>query len=67
MADNNSEVVGDVNNNEAQENVENPQESQNNNELLDMVFTLESEKQQLVEESRKRIGALRKELEVSFG
>lgn len=67
MADNNSEVVGDVNNNEAQENVENPQETQNNNELLDMVFTLESEKQQLVEESRKRIGALRKELEVSFG
>lgn len=67
MADNNSEIVGDVNNNEAQENVENPQETQNNNELLDMVFTLESEKQQLVEESRKRIGALRKELEVSFG
>lgn len=66
MADNNNEVVGDVNNNGSQENVENPQENQNNNELLDMVFTLESEKQQLVEESRKRIGALRKELEVSF-
>jgi len=30
-----------------------------------MVFTLESEKQALLEESRKRIGALRKDFEVS--
>lgn len=36
------------------------------NELLDMVFVLESEKQALIEESRKRIGALRKDFEVSF-
>ncbi|XP_037951345.1 structural maintenance of chromosomes protein 3 homolog [Teleopsis dalmanni] len=35
-------------------------------DLLDMVFTLESEKQALVEESRKRIGALRKDLEESL-
>ncbi|KAL9893917.1 E3 ubiquitin-protein ligase BRE1A [Glossina fuscipes] len=34
-----------------------------NNELLDMVFALESEKQAIIEESRKRLGALRKELE----
>ncbi|KAM7363519.1 uncharacterized protein ACRADG_000392 [Cochliomyia hominivorax] len=70
MAENNGEIVGDINNNEEQagENVENPTENQNqsNNELLDMVFSLESEKQQLVEESRKRIGALRKELEESL-
>lgn len=67
MAENNGEIVGDINNNEAQEIVENPSGNQNNNnELLDMVFTLESEKQQLVEESRKRIAALRKDLEVSF-
>ncbi|XP_065372206.1 paramyosin [Calliphora vicina] len=68
MAENNGEIVGDINNNEAQEIVENPSGNQNNNnELLDMVFTLESEKQQLVEESRKRIGALRKDLEESLG
>ena len=67
MAENNAEIVNDINNNEAQEVMENSnQENQNQNELLDMVFTLESEKQQLVEESRKRISALRKELEVSF-
>lgn len=67
MAENNCEIAEDINNNDAvQENTENPQETQNNNELLDMVFALESEKQQLVEESRKRIGALRKDLEVSF-
>lgn len=69
MAENNGEVVNDINNNEAEEVVDNPIEenpNQSNNELLDMVFTLESEKQQLVEESRKRITALRKELEVSF-
>ncbi|XP_037817518.1 paramyosin [Lucilia sericata] len=67
MAENNAQSVGDINNNEPQEIVENPQENlNNNNELLDMVFTLESEKQQLVEESRKRIGALRKDLEESL-
>lgn len=37
------------------------------NELLDIVFALESEKQALIEESRKRIGALRKDLEESLG
>ncbi|TMW50886.1 hypothetical protein DOY81_004030 [Sarcophaga bullata] len=67
MAENNAEIVNDINNNEEQEVMENPnQENQNQNELLDMVFTLESEKQQLVEESRKRITALRKELEESL-
>ncbi|XP_023308954.2 paramyosin [Lucilia cuprina] len=67
MAENNAQSTGDINNNEPQEIVENPQENpNNNNELLDMVFTLESEKQQLVEESRKRIGALRKDLEESL-
>ncbi|ALC47236.1 CG5376 [Drosophila busckii] len=39
------------------------QHGQPHNELLDMVFTLESEKQALLEESRKRIGALRKDFE----
>ncbi|KNC24953.1 hypothetical protein FF38_11884 [Lucilia cuprina] len=67
MAENNAPSTGDINNNEPQEIVENPQENpNNNNELLDMVFTLESEKQQLIEESRKRIGALRKDLEESL-
>jgi len=64
-------VGGDLNNNESEvenghvENVEQPA-GQSQNELLDMVFTLESEKQALLEESRKRIGALRKDFEVSF-
>jgi len=35
------------------------------NDVLDMVFQLESEKQSLIEESRQRISDLRKELEVS--
>ncbi|XP_070073619.1 tropomyosin alpha-1 chain [Drosophila takahashii] len=63
MSDNNEEgaIGGDLNNNvtgNGQEEVHQPQ-----NELLDMVFTLESEKQALLEESRKRIGALRKDFE----
>lgn len=77
MAENNSEIVQDLNNNEEVTNeamtaVEGATASghenhaKNDNELLDMVFTLESEKQQLVEESRKRMSALRKDLEVSF-
>lgn len=67
---------GDVNNNEtvaaaaaAVAGQDEPVEQaagQPKNELLDMVFTLESEKQALIEESRKRIGALRKDFEVSF-
>ncbi|XP_073817726.1 uncharacterized protein [Musca autumnalis] len=70
---NNSEIVQDLNNNN---NAENSNETEtvgaaavpenhakNDNELLDIVFTLESEKQQLVEESRKRMSALRKDLE----
>ncbi|XP_016979054.2 uncharacterized protein LOC108044525 [Drosophila rhopaloa] len=66
MADNNEEgaVGGDLNNNvtgNGQEEVHQPEQPQN--ELLDMVFTLESEKQALLEESRKRIGALRKDFE----
>ncbi|KAH8276784.1 hypothetical protein KR026_000660 [Drosophila bipectinata] len=71
MADNNEEgaVGGDVNNNSSdlptsngdQQEVQSQEQSQN--ELLDMVFTLESEKQALLEESRKRIGALRKDFE----
>lgn len=36
-------------------------------ELLDMVFTLESEKQAIIEESRKRITQLRKDLEECLG
>ncbi|XP_030370567.1 uncharacterized protein LOC115621149 [Scaptodrosophila lebanonensis] len=64
-------IGGDVNNNNDaimelnNENgvLEQPTELQPQNELLDMVFTLESEKQALVEESRKRIGALRKDFE----
>lgn len=64
-------VDGDVNNNEAaacgQAEQEEQPAAQPQNELLDMVFTLESEKQALLEESRKRIGALRKDFEVSFG
>lgn len=66
-------VEGDVNNNEmelasAGDPVvqEEPSAAQSQNELLDIVFTLESEKQALLEESRKRIGALRKDFEVSF-
>ncbi|XP_039494108.1 uncharacterized protein LOC120453457 [Drosophila santomea] len=64
MADHNEDeaVGGDLNNNitpNGQEEV--PEQPQN--ELLDMVFTLESEKQALLEESRKRIGALRKDFE----
>lgn len=67
MAENNGEIASDVNNNEPiNETIENVQETQNNNELLDVVFALESEKQQLIEESRKRIGTLRKDLEVMF-
>uniref|UniRef100_A0A6P4EQX5 Uncharacterized protein LOC108044525 n=1 Tax=Drosophila rhopaloa TaxID=1041015 RepID=A0A6P4EQX5_DRORH len=66
MADNNEEgaVGGDLNNNvtgNGQEEVHLPEQPQN--ELLDMVFTLESEKQALLEESRKRIGELRKDFE----
>ncbi|XP_017131850.1 uncharacterized protein LOC108149015 [Drosophila elegans] len=67
MADINEEgaVGGDLNNNvtegNGQEDVHLPEQPQN--ELLDMVFTLESEKQALLEESRKRIGALRKDFE----
>ncbi|XP_034113063.2 uncharacterized protein LOC132786342 [Drosophila nasuta] len=66
MSENSAEgaVGGDVNNNgtEVEEQVEQPA-AQPQNELLDMVFTLESEKQALLEESRKRIGALRKDFE----
>ncbi|XP_034662913.1 probable basic-leucine zipper transcription factor K [Drosophila subobscura] len=66
---------GDVNNNNTDLATANEQEEvqpqpqpqleqqQPQNELLDMVFTLESEKQALLEESRKRIGALRKDFE----
>nr|NP_651054.1 uncharacterized protein Dmel_CG5376 [Drosophila melanogaster]AAF56008.1 uncharacterized protein Dmel_CG5376 [Drosophila melanogaster]AOQ14113.1 CG5376-PA [synthetic construct] len=66
MADHNEDeaVGGDLNNNitaNGQEEVRQPEQPQN--ELLDMVFTLESEKQALLEESRKRIGALRKDFE----
>ncbi|EDV44181.1 uncharacterized protein Dana_GF16153 [Drosophila ananassae] len=71
MSDNNEEgaVGGDVNNNNSdvatsngdQQEVQSQEQPQN--ELLDMVFTLESEKQALLEESRKRIGALRKDFE----
>lgn len=72
----NNIAEGDVNNNETvavpvaadagqDEQVDQPA-AQPQNELLDMVFTLESEKQALIEESRKRIGALRKDFEVSF-
>ncbi|KAH8288765.1 hypothetical protein KR054_009352 [Drosophila jambulina] len=70
MSANNEEgaVGGDLNNNvtapapsNGQEEVQPPE--QPHNELLDMVFTLESEKQALLEESRKRIGALRKDFE----
>ncbi|XP_034487347.1 uncharacterized protein LOC117791646 [Drosophila innubila] len=53
-------VGGDLNNNETEVDTAN---GQSQNELLDMVFTLESEKQALLEESRKRIGALRKDFE----
>lgn len=68
MADHNEDeaVGGDLNNNitaNGQEEVRQPEQPQN--ELLDMVFTLESEKQALLE-SRKRIGALRKDFEVSY-
>lgn len=56
-------VGGDLNNNATEVDTAN---GQSQNELLDMVFTLESEKQALLEESRKRIGALRKDFEVSF-
>lgn len=66
-------VEGDVNNNEAELATasgpvvqEEQSAAQSQNELLDIVFTLESEKQALLEESRKRIGALRKDFEVSF-
>lgn len=66
-------VEGDVNNNETELAIasgpvvqEEPSAAQSQNELLDIVFTLESEKQALLEESRKRIGALRKDFEVSF-
>lgn len=74
MSDNNEEgaIGGDLNNNvtapapsNGQVEVQ-PPEEQPQNELLDMVFTLESEKQALLEESRKRIGALRKDFEVSL-
>lgn len=77
MAENNGENLQDLKNNpdsvdtvaaSTEEQLAAPQvtETKSDNELLDMVFTLESEKQQLVEESRKRIGALRRDLEVSF-
>ncbi|EDV94655.1 uncharacterized protein LOC6567533 [Drosophila grimshawi] len=71
MSANNTEcpIEGDVNNNEtasggqAEQVEQQPAAQQPQNELLDMVFTLESEKQALLEESRKRIGALRKDFE----
>lgn len=77
MAENNGENLQDLKSNpdsvdtvaaSTEEQLAAPQvtETKSDNELLDMVFTLESEKQQLVEESRKRIGALRRDLEVSF-
>lgn len=77
MAENNGENLQDLKNNpdsvdtaaastEEQQTTPQVTETKSDNELLDMVFTLESEKQQLVEESRKRIGALRRDLEVSF-
>ncbi|XP_050317612.1 ELKS/Rab6-interacting/CAST family member 1 [Bactrocera neohumeralis] len=70
MSENTTDSIEDVNNNLASEIVIPPpvqdQEAQpQSNELLDIVFTLESEKQALVEESRKRIFTLRKELEQS--
>lgn len=70
MSENTADSIEDVNNNLVNEIVppqsEQDQEAQpQSNELLDIVFTLESEKQALVEESRKRISALRKELEQS--
>lgn len=70
MSENAADSIEDVNNNLANDIVPSPpvqdqQEAQaQSNELLDIVFTLESEKQALVEESRKRISTLRKELEV---
>lgn len=70
MSENAAGSIEDVNNNLANDIVPSPpvqdqQEAQaQSNELLDIVFTLESEKQALVEESRKRISTLRKELEV---
>ncbi|XP_014085868.1 moesin/ezrin/radixin homolog 1 [Bactrocera oleae] len=71
MSENAADSIEDVNNNLANDIVPSPpvqdqQEAQaQSNELLDIVFTLESEKQALVEESRKRISTLRKELEQS--
>ncbi|XP_013099926.2 ribonuclease Y [Stomoxys calcitrans] len=77
MSETNGEAVKDLNNNQSEvvppqpamepaaaatQNQETPKGGESN-ELLDMVFALESEKQQLVEESRKRLGAMRKELE----
>lgn len=65
-------LEGNVNNNESELATasgpvvqEEQSAAQSQNELLDIVFTLESEKQALLEESRKRIGALRKDFEVS--
>lgn len=37
-----------------------------NNDILDVVFALENEKQSILEESRKRIESLRFDLEVSY-
>ncbi|KAH8417631.1 hypothetical protein KR222_003040 [Zaprionus bogoriensis] len=60
-------VAGDVNNNEPGEQAAGESPAQAQNELLDMVFTLESEKQALLEESRKRIAGLRKDFEEALG
>lgn len=54
------------------EKIENEQEPKKENEkslekdYIEMVFALESEKQTLIEESRAKIGQLKKELEVSM-
>ncbi|XP_053945473.1 trichohyalin [Anastrepha ludens] len=72
MSENSPAPVDDANNNVAdaveplQEEKGQVTQQQQSNELLDIVFTLESEKQALVEESRKRISAIRKELEQSL-
>ncbi|XP_017471972.1 PREDICTED: ribonuclease Y isoform X2 [Rhagoletis zephyria] len=72
MSENSAVPVEDVNNNSdngqvpPQQEQEQHVQEQQSNELLDIVFTLESEKQALIEESRKRISAIRRELEQSL-
>ncbi|XP_036324004.1 ribonuclease Y [Rhagoletis pomonella] len=72
MSENSAVPVEDVNNNSdngqvaPQQEQEQDVQEQQSNELLDIVFTLESEKQALIEESRKRISAIRRELEQSL-